>query len=273
MIRDMQLRRLAPGTQTAYLAAVTGLARYYKLSPDLITEKQAQDYLLHLLNDRKLAWSTCDVQAAALTFFYQVSLGRSLSQFDLPTRRHEQKLPEILGAQEIDRLFTATPNLKHRVMMMAAYSGGLRAEEVVHLKVADIDSQRMLIRVEQGKGNKDRYTLLSQRFLEDLRVYWKQDRPPLWLFPGQNPQKPLHPGTLRKVYMKAKIKAGIHKHGGPHTLRHCFATHLLEAGEDLRTIQLLMGHRSCVSTSRYVRLTSAKLQKTRSPLDLLNRLP
>lgn len=273
MIRDMQLRRLAPGTQDVYQKAVTGLATYYKQSPDLLTDRQIQDYLLCLLNERKLAWSTCDQQAAALTFFYRVTLERPLSRFDLPARRHAQRLPEILNAQELERLFAAVQNLKHRALLLTTYGGGLRQSEVVRLKVKDIDSQRMLIRIEQGKGNQDRNTLLSQRGLSALRDYWKQDRPALWLFPGQDPQKPLNPATLRKVFMDAKAKAGIHKRGGVHALRHCFATHLLEVGEDLRAIQILMGHRSICSTSRYVRLTSRKLQAMRSPLDLLHRLP
>ena len=158
-------------------------------------------------------------------------------------------------------------------MIMTAYSGGLRLSEVLNLKITDIDSQRMLIRVEQGKGNKDRYTLLSQRLLEELRAYWKQDRPAIWLFPGPDRQSPYKYDSLRQAFTRAKQKAGIRKRGGPHSLRHCFGTHLLEAGEDLRTIQLLMGHRSIQTTSRYLRLTSHKLQSTRSPLDLLNRLP
>ncbi len=273
MIRDMQLRRLAPGTQDVYQKAVTGLAQYYKLSPDLLTDQQVQNYLLYLLGERKLAWSTCDQQAAALMFFYQVTCGRPLSQFDLPARRHAQRLPEILNAQELERLFATPQNLKHRALLLTTYGGGLRQSEVVRLKVKDVDSQRMLLRIEQGKGNQDRYTLLSERGLSALREYWKQDRPPLWLFPGQDPRKPLNPATLRKVFMDAKAKAGIRKRGGVHTLRHCFATHLLEVGEDLRTIQVLLGHRSISSTSRYLRLTSRKLQSTRSPLDLLNRIP
>jgi integrase/recombinase XerD len=273
MIRDMQLRRLAPGTQEVYLHAVTGLAKYYKLSPDLITDKQAQDYLLHLLYERKLAWSTCDVQASGWEFFFRVTCGRTLSQFQLPPRRHAQRLPDILSAQELERLFAAATPGKHRAMLMTAYSGGLRLSEVVHLKVTDIDSQRMLIRITQGKGNKDRDTLLSERLLAELRAYWKQDRPAPWLFPGPDRQTPYKYHSLRRVFARAKRKAGIHKRGGLHSLRHCFGTHLLEAGEDLRTIQLLMGHRSIQTTSRYLRLTSRKLQATRSPLDLLSRIP
>jgi site-specific recombinase XerD len=198
-----------------------------------------------------------------------VTLARPASQFTLPPRRHPQRLPEILSAQELERLFAAADNPKHRAMLMTTYAGGLRLSEVLHLKVTDIDSQRMMIRVEQGKGNKDRYTLLSERLLLELRAYWKLERPPLWLFPGRDPQKPLHRRSFHGIFIQAKMKAGIRKRGGLHSLRHCFGTHLLEAGTDLRKIQLLMGHRSIRSTTRYLQLASQSLQGTTSPLDLL----
>jgi len=271
MIRDLQLRRLSEGTQKRYLHAVAGLAQYYKLSPDQIDHQKIQDYLLYLIRERKLAWKTCDLYAAAISFFYRVTLARPEKEFILPPRQHAQRLPEILSAQELEQLLAAPTNIKHRVMLMAAYAGGLRLSEVVHLKVSDIDSQRMMIRVQQGKGNKDRYTLLSQRLLQDLRIYWKATRPTSWLFPGQDPQKPLSRETLKQVYYDAKRKVGIRKSGGVHTLRHCFATHLLEAGTDLRRIQLLMGHSSLRSTARYLHLTALQLQGTISPLDALKR--
>jgi site-specific recombinase XerD len=271
MIRDLQLRRLADRTQQSYVQAVAGLAKYYKQSPDQIDDQKVQNYLLHLLNEQKLSWSTCDLYAAGISFFYRVTLARPASRFTLPPRRHAQRLPEILSAQELERLFAAAVNPKHRVMLMTAYAGGLRLSEVLHLKVTDIDSQRMMIRVEQGKGNKDRYTLLSQRLLLELRAYWKLNRPPLWLFPGRDPNKPLHRKSLHCIYADAKHKAGIRKHGGLHTLRHNFGTNLLEAGTDLRKIQLLMGHRSIRSTARYLQLASHTLESATSPLDLLKR--
>ena len=269
MIQDMQFRRLAPKTQRLYVSAVAGLALYYKCSPEGLSDQQVQDYLLHLLQEGGLAWSTCDTHAAACTFFYRSTLGRPFSQFRLPMRQHQHHLPEILSAQELERLFAATPNLKHRVMLMTAYGGGLRSNEVVHLKVTDIDSQRMVIRIEQSKGNKDRYTLLSQHLLHELRLYWKQYRPAFWLFPGQDPLTPLDPRSLQKVFLEAKDRAGIHKTGGVHSLRHGFATHLLEAGEDVRKIQLLLGHRSSQTTERYLLTASQSLQATISPLDRL----
>lgn len=270
MIRDMQLRRFADRTQKSYLSAVARLAKHYKQSPDLITEEKARDFLLYLLNERKLSWSSCDVHANGLQFFYRVTLGRP-STFLLPPRKHAQRLPEILSAAEVERLFAAVSNIKHRVMLMVAYGGGLRLGEIVNLKITDIDSQRMMIRVEQAKGNKDRYTLLSQRLLNELRAYWRIYRPRTWLFAGKTPDRQIHESSIQRAMIVAKIKAGIRKNGGIHVLRHCFATHLLEAGTDLRTIQTLMGHRSLETTTRYTRITANRIRHTASPLDLLVR--
>jgi len=270
MIRDMQLRRFAERTQETYLGVVARFAQHYKQSPDLIPDAKVQDYLLYLLNERKLSWSSCDICANGLQFFYRVTLGRA-STFILPPRKRAQRLPEILSAAEVGRLFAAVSNLKHRVILMVAYGGGLRLGELVNLKVTDIDSQRMLIRVEQAKGNKDRYTLLSKRLLDELRAYWRVYRPRTWLFPGKTPDKQLHATSIQRAMILAKIKAGIRKTGGIHVLRHCFATHLIEAGTDLRTVQVLMGHRSIESTTRYTRVTANRIRHTASPLDLLAR--
>jgi site-specific recombinase XerD len=270
MIRDMQLRRFADRTHESYLGVVARFAKHYKQSPDLIPDEKVQDYILYLLNERKLSWSTCDITVNALRFFYRVTLGRP-NAVALPTRKHAQSLPEILSASEVQRLFAAVSNLKHRVMLMTAYGGGLRLGELVSLKVTDIDSQRMLIRVEQGKGNKDRYTLLSQRLLNELRAYWGIYRPRTWLFPGQNPDTPINETAIQRTMTLAKVKAGIRKKGGIHVLRHCFATHLLEAGTDLVTLQKLLGHRSLTTTARYTRITANRIRHTTSPLDLLTR--
>lgn len=268
MIRDMQLRRFSPRTQKSYLGAVARFAKHYKQSPDRIPPEKAQDYILYLLNERKLSWSSCDVHANGLQFFYRVTLGGS-SAFVLPPRKHAQKLPEILSTSEVERLIDAARNLKHRVMLMVAYGGGLRLSELIHLKVTDIDSERMMIRVEQAKGNKDRYTLLSERLLNELRAYWRMYRPKTWLFPGRTPDKQLDETSIQKAMIMAKARSGIRKRGGIHVLRHCFATHLLEAGTDLRTIQILMGHRSIETTSRYTRVAASRVRRTTSPLDLL----
>lgn len=270
MIRDMQLRRFSPKTHEAYLSAVIGLATHYHRSPDQIKESEVHDYLLVLLNERKLAWSTCDQKAAGLEFFYRVTLGRSASEFQLPRRRHAQQLPEILSPSEVEAVLMAVKNLKHRAILMTAYDGGLRLNEVLHVKVTDIDSSRMMIRVEQGKNNKDRYTLLSQRLLESLRAYWRIYRPRVWLFPGQSGQAPLHETAAQRVFGRAKREAGIQKRGGFHVLRHCFCTHLLEMGTDPRRIQLLAGHASIQTTTRYLRVSRDQLAKVQSPLNLLS---
>lgn len=269
MVRDMQLRRLSDNTQRVYTHAVFALARHYMKAPDRITNEQVQAYVLYMLNERKLTWSSCDTNVAGLKFFYGVTLGRSSMRLAIPPRKSEKRLPEILSAGEISRLVAATNNLKHCVLLATAYSAGLRASELIHLKITDIDSDRMMIRVEQGKGNKDRYTLLSPRLLQQLRDYWRKYHPSLWLFPGQKPDRPLDRVSASKVFHAAKEKAGIHKAGGIHSLRHAFATHLLEAGVDARTIQLLMGHRSILSTMRYLQVTRKRLGATQSPLDLL----
>lgn len=268
MIRDMQLRNFSLATQKSYLNSVTGLAKHYHQSPDVISPAEIQDYVIYLLTERKLAIGSCHTIITALRFFYSVTLGEDKSRAPIPEVKNYRRLPNILSGNEIEKLFAVVKNIKHRAVLMTAYSGGLRASELVHLKVTDIHSDRMMIRVEQGKGMKDRYTLLSKRLLEELRNYWKIKRPNIWLFPGRSN----HPMTRRMtyhIYVDAAKKAGIKRKGGIHTLRHCFATHLLEAGEDLRTIQLLMGHSSIRTTVSYLQVTSKTLQGTKSPLDLL----
>ncbi len=269
MIRDMQLRNLSAGTQRGYLRAVADLAEYYHRSPDRIGTEEIQDYIVHLLSERKLAVGSCHAIITALRFFYTVTLKQDGASVSIPQIKRVTRLPEILGPDQLERLFAAPRNPKHRVLLMTAYSGGLRVSELVNLKVTDIHSDRMMIRVDQGKGKKDRYTLLSKRLLGELRAYWKMKRPAVWLFPGIKRYKPLCARMAQKAYAKAVAKAGITRKGGIHTLRHCFATHLLEAGVDIRTIQLLMGHSSILTTVRYLQVTSKTLQGTQSPLDLL----
>jgi len=205
-----------------------------------------------------------------LRFFYNKTLRRQSTRLAIPPCKQQHKLPEILSSQELERLFLYANNPKNRVLFMTAYSAGLRLGEVVRLKISHIDSSRMMIRVEQGKGNKDRYTLLSKLLLKELRSYWKLYRPKLWLFPGaRNPNKPMPDGTAQKAFTLTKAKAGIKKGKGIHTLRHCFATHLLEAGVDLRTIQMLMGHNSITTTMLYLQITRKRLDTVNSSFDLL----
>jgi site-specific recombinase XerD len=266
---DLVVRGMAARTREAYLGAVAGLAKYYGRSPERIGEAEVQKYLLHLIEQRKLAWSSCNVAAQGLKFFYRVTLKRSEAQFGIPTARQPQKLPQILAREEVAALLEKTVNLKHRAILMTAYGAGLRLNEICHLKVTDIDSARMTIRVEQGKGAKDRYTLLSPRLLAELRRYWVAHRPKQWLFTRRDPRRPISDGTVHRLYHAAKVRAGIAKEGGIHALRHAFATHLLEAGVDIHTIQRLMGHGHIGSTLRYFHLARKHLAGTPSPLELL----
>ncbi len=269
MINAMKLRNFSPKTQSAYVNAVAGLAQYFKRSPDKIDREKIAHYLLHLQEERQLAWSSCNVVVCGLRFFYAKTLCRKTASLLIPPRKAETQLPEILTLKELEGLFSATRNLKHRVLLMTTYAAGLRVSEVVRLKMSHLDSERMMIRVEQGKGKKDRYTILSKRLLEALRLYWKVYLPKSWLFFSRDPERPMHIGTAQKIYYQAKREAHITKGRGIHTLRHCFATHLLEAGCDLRTIQILMGHGAIGTTMRYLQVTQKRLDTLQSPFDLL----
>lgn len=270
MIRELQLRRYAPNTQKTYLEAVVGLTKHFGIAPDRLTAVQVQDYVLHLMNVRHLQWNSVNTIVSGLTFFYTQTLRRPDVALALPCRRNPRPLPEIFSAAELEVLFAAATKQQHRALLMTTYAGGFRVSEVVRLRPADIDSQRMMIRIVRGKRAKDRYTLLSPRLLEELRAYWKAYRPRTWLFPARNPERPFNDDKARTVFNEAKVQAGIRKGGSIHVLRHCFATHLLEAGVDLRTIQILLGHSSITSTAWYLHLTSKTLERTRSPLDLLD---
>ena len=270
MIKEMKLRGFSERTQQSYTDAVAGLAKYFHKSPDMLDKEKVQDYLLYLQEDRKLAWSSCNVAVSAFRFLYGETLDNDSMRLAIPPRKTISKLPEILSAEELEHLFAGENNPKHRVMLMTTYAGGLRVSELVRLKVTDIHSERMMIRVDQGKGNKDRYTILSERLLMELRSYWSMYRPPHWLFPSKDPNRPIHIASAQKIYYKAKAKANIKRGKGIHTLRHCFATHMLESGVDVRTIQILMGHKSIMTTMVYLQITRKKLDSTRSPLDLLD---
>ena len=270
MIEEMQLRNFAASTQKSYLYTITKLAQYYNRPPDQLGKDQIRSYLLYLTTERKLSPNTMTALIAGLRFLYNETLGWDETKLFIPPRRKSSLLPEVFSPNEVVRLIEATRGLKQRVLLMTAYSAGLRVSELVNLKLADISSERMMIRVEQGKGQKDRYTILSKILLVELRWYYKRYRPSIWFFPNKAKNAPLSQCQAWRIYDQAKKRAGLKKGRGIHTLRACFATHMLEAGEDLRKIQLLLGHSSILSTQRYLRLRQQTLGSTVSPLDLLN---
>jgi site-specific recombinase XerD len=270
MIEDMTVRGLAKSTQQVYLRAVRDLAAYYKRSPDTLSARDIQRYLLMLHEERGLMYSTCNTIVHGLRFFYGTSLGRSAMHFTIPLAKEPSKLPVILSRHDIRQLLTAAESLRDRTLLKVTYNAGLRASEVVHLQIAHIDSHRMCLRIEQGKRQKDREALLSPHLLQDLRAYWRVYRPAPWLFPGRDGTQPLALKTAYLIFQRAKECAGITKPGGLHLLRHAFATHLLEAGVDLHTIQRLMGHTKLETTLRYFHVARQHLLKTPSPLELLD---
>jgi len=268
MIRDMTVRGFAPRTHKAYIAAVVRLAKHYRRSPHEITNDEVQTYLAHLIQERKLSWSTCSQAANAFRFLYHVTLGHPRTEFHVPLPKQPQKLPEILSREEVWRLLTVPLHPRHRLLLTTVYAAGLRVSEAIALKVSDIDADRMTMRIEQGKGAKDRYVPLAARLLQELRAYWKTTPPRGWLFANRQGTRPIDITVAQKIYMLAKLRAGIVKQGGIHALRHAFATHLLEAGVDLHTVQRLLGHRQISTTMRYFHLSQGRRVGTRSPLDL-----
>lgn len=266
----LKLYRYAPKTQKAYIDAVYGLARYHIKSPDELTNDEIQDYLLYLIEGKKLAWSSCNVVFSALNSFYTNILKWDETRFTIPRRPREKKIPMILSIEEVNRLIDTPSNLKHKAILKTVYSAGLRVSEVINLKPVHIESDpsRMMIRIDQGKGRKDRYTVLAEELLPVLREYWKQCRPKEWLFPGRDQAEPITQGTVQKIYYTAKKKAGITKGRGIHTLRHCFASHLLWSGEDIYVIKRFLGHSSIKTTIRYLHVTEERLREVKSPFDL-----
>src|SRR5712692_1917626 len=269
MQHDLVVRGMSPRTQEAYLAEVAGLAKHYHQRPDILSAQQVEGYVRYLIEQRQLAPNSVRVAVFGLRFFYTVTLKRPA--FALPLPKGGKKLPEVLSREEVGRLLSSTATLRERALLMTTYGGGLRVSEVVRLRVSDIDAQRGMLRVEQGKGRKDRYTLLGPRLLTELRHYWQVYRPVQpWLFPQRHKAAPMDPTTAQKLYYAAKRRAGITKAGGIHALRHAFATHLLEAGTDLPTLQQLLGHDSVTPTMRYVHVTQQRGAAQGSPLDGLS---
>jgi site-specific recombinase XerD len=270
MIEDMQVRNLAPHTQRSYLQQISQFARHFGKSPELLGPDDIRTYQIHLSRDRQLSASSMLVAVSAIRFLYKVTLKRNWRIDDVvPTCRKPQRLPVVLSRDEVSRFLEAVEIPKHRIILTICYAAGLRISEAVRLTASAIDSQRMVIRIEEGKGRKDRYVMLSPKLLDVLRDYWRAARPKLWLFPGDLPGQPITTSAVELVCRKARATTGIEKPVTSHSLRHAFAVHLLEAGADLRTIQLLLGHRCLSTTARYLRLATNKVCATASPLDAL----
>jgi site-specific recombinase XerD len=271
MLEDMRVRNLAGNTQLSYLQQVTIFAKYFRRSPEVLGPEEIRAYQVHLTTVRTLAPGSLSIIASALRFLYKVTLKREWVDTEIPLPKSPFKLPVILSREEVAHFLDSVASLKHRTLLTTAYAARLRISEVTRLKLTDIDSQRMMIRVEQGKGQKDRYVMLSPQLLETLRTYWRTVRPKGWLFPGDMPGRPISKGAVEQACQKTHRVCGIKKPITPHSLRHAFATHLLEAGTDVRKIQLLMGHRSLATTARYLKVATTTVCATQSPFDLLPR--
>ena len=278
MINDMSLRKLNPVTQKAYLRAVIKLTRFLVRSPDTATAEDLREFQLHMVSDG-VTNKTINATITGLRFFFEVTLEDHQILRKMSTVHEPRSLPVILSPEEVKRLLEAAANLKYKAALATAYGAGLRASEVTHLKVSDIDSQQMLIRVEQGKGSKDRNAKLSPMLLTLLQQWWRfarTERKMLnggWLFPGQNPVNPLSTRQFSRAFHSAATVAGINKHVSLHSLRHAFATHLLEQGVDIRVIQVLLGHAKLETTALYSQVATTTLRDTQSPLDALDLDP
>ncbi len=270
MIEDMQVRNFSPRTQATYLHQVAQFASHFGRSPDALGPAELRAYQVYLTTAKRLAPNSILTAVAALRFFYRVTLKRAWPVADLlPAPKRPRTLPIVLSPTEVQRFLASVPSLQHRTILCVCYAAGLRISEAVRLQVPDIDSARMVLRVTQGKGQKDRYVMLSPRLLTLLRTWWRVATPRTWLFPGTRVGHHLTPDAVEEACLQARRRCGIPKPITPHALRHAFAVHLLEGGTDVRTIQLLLGHRSLTTTARYLRIAATTVCATRSPFDLL----
>ncbi len=266
MLADLQLRGATTRTQETYLREASNLAKYFNRSPEELGEDELKEYMLYMMKERHLSDGTYRFYVAALKFLYRTTLKREWMVDKIKCPKRRRKLPIVLDLSEVESLFSVTKNLKHKAMLMITYSSGLRVSETARLKMTDIDSKRMTVRIKQGKGG-DRYSILSQTALEQLRQYWKKYRPTEWLFDGQKKDDHITPYTIQHVFYAAKKRARITKPASVHTLRHSFATHLIEAGTSLHHVQLLLGHRSPTTTTVYLHVSRLNLSQVISPLD------
>jgi integrase/recombinase XerD len=269
MLEELRLRNYSPHTIEAYLRSVAKFAQHFSAAPDRLGPQHIRQYQLFLVEQKKVSWAVFNQTVCALRFFYHHTLHRDWMIEHIPYPRHEQKLPVVLSPTEVAAVFAAARNLKHRTILMTIYAAGLRVSELTNLRVTDIDSERQVICVRQGKSHKDRQVMLSPKLLELLRSYWKSYRPALWLFAGKMPERPITRETVFTICKQAGAAAHLAKPISPHTLRHCFATHLLEDATDLRRIQILLGHRNLKTTAKYLHVSSLAVRTTISPLDRL----
>jgi integrase/recombinase XerD len=270
MREDLLLKAYSPHTQNAYLRCARHFASHYMRSPQEMGEKEIRGFLLHLVRDRKASPATQDMYVNALKFLYTVTLKRPEVVNDISHPKRPHTLPVILSPEEVLRIFEAIRSVKYKAIIATAYAAGLRVSEVCGLRIADIDSQRMRIHVRAGKGKKDRYVMLGESLLALLRQYYQAARPKgEYLFPGQKPQRHITTTAVNKVLRQVIAATGLSKRVTMHTLRHCFATHLLEAGTDIRILQVLLGHSSIRTTLRYTHITDRLIQKLVSPLDMI----
>lgn len=269
METDLRLTGYSPSTRKIYLGYARLFAKYHMRSPAEMGEDQIRQYLLHMVEEKKISRETYRQIRAALIFLYTVTLKRQTEVEHLPVRRKKVKLPVVLSGTEVQALLDAVRSPKYRAIVMAQYAGGLRISEACRLRPEDIDSKRMVIHVRAGKGGRDRYTVLSARFLAFLREYFRKHRPDGWLFPGKTADGHASPDTSRRVFHAALAASGLSKKITPHALRHCFATHLLESGVDIAVIQVLLGHGSLRATEVYTHVSVEHIGRVKSPLDLL----
>lgn len=270
MLTDLQLKGITPGVQKKYLREVSNLAKYFGKSPEELGEQEVKEYLVYLLEERKLSRGTYRNYVSGIKFFYKTTLNREEVVEKIRYPKDKKTLPAVFDLSEVRALLASVENLKHRAILTIMYTAGLRLAETACLRVTDIDSKRMMVWVQQGKGGKDRYTLLSETALDCLRQYWREYHPKEWLFEGQKEDTHIGMTAIRQIFLAAKKRAGIKKPASPHTLRHSFATHLIEAGTSLHHVQLLLGHRSPTTTTVYLHVSRINLAQVTSPLDIIS---
>jgi len=271
MLDDLRIRHYSPRTIETYTACIREFARHFGTSPDRLGPDEIRTYQRFLIDEKHVSWASFNQTVSALRFLYGVTLDRKDVIPRIPYPKHETKLPVVLSVDEVGRFLGAVRNLKHRTILMTLYGAGLRLSEALALLVTDVDSARMVLRVQHGKGRKDRYVDLGATLLLALRAYWKVYRPARYLFPGRSPDQPLESSAVQRVCVQTRRRAGFQKPISPHTLRHCYATHLLEAGKDLRTIQVRLGHQALATTARYLHIAAGTQAGVPSP-DLLARV-